>query len=109
MRKLRRGAKLCTLSSSKFRNRRGAIEQLREYDQSAEITVVSEEPHLIYSRPLLSHYLSGDIDRSRLAFRGSDFYTRHHVHTVLEDAVTTINPHDHSVLTASGRILHYDQ
>ena len=40
----------------------GAIESLRQYDQSAEILVISEEPHLIYSRPLLSHYL-GDRDR----------------------------------------------
>ncbi len=69
----------------------GAIESLRQYDQSAEILVISEEPHLIYSRPLLSHYLGNQIDRSRLAFRPSTFYTRHNVQPILSARVTAIN------------------
>lgn len=87
----------------------GAIESLRTYDQSAEIAVISEEPDLIYSRPMLSHYLGGDIDRARLAYRNSDFYTQHHVQPILEDAVTSIDVTAHSVQTASGRILFYDK
>jgi NAD(P)H-nitrite reductase large subunit len=87
----------------------GAIESVRSYDQDAEILVISEEADLIYSRPMLSHYLGGDIDRSRLAYRNADFYLKHHVQTILEDAVTSIDIEAHSVQTASGRVLHYDK
>ena len=40
----------------------GAIESLRLYDQNVEILALSKESRLIYSRPLLSHYLAGQID-----------------------------------------------
>ena len=35
----------------------------RSTTSSAEILVISEEPHMIYSRPMLSHYLAGEMDR----------------------------------------------
>ncbi|MHB1354508.1 MAG: NAD(P)/FAD-dependent oxidoreductase [Anaerolineae bacterium] len=87
----------------------GAIESLRTYDQDAEIVVISEEPELIYSRPMLSHYLGGDIDRARLAYRNSDFYRQNKVQTILEDGVSAIDVTAHSVRTVSGRDLHYDK
>ncbi len=87
----------------------GAIESIREYDQSAEIVVISAEPTMIYSRPMLSHYLAGEIDRSRLAYRGATFYTRHQVAPILENRVTTIEPEAHRVHTASGQAFAYDK
>ncbi len=32
----------------------GAIEAIREHDQDNPITVVADEPHHVYSRPLIS-------------------------------------------------------
>lgn len=87
----------------------GAIESIREHDQGAEITVVSEEGPMIYSRPMLSHYLGGEIDRARLAYRPADFYTRHQVAIITDDPVTAIEPGEHRVLTGSGRALDYDR
>ncbi|NLG26687.1 MAG: NAD(P)/FAD-dependent oxidoreductase [Chloroflexi bacterium] len=87
----------------------GAIEALREHDQRADVTVVSAEPHMIYSRPMLSHYLAGEVDRPRLAYRGADFYARHNVRPLLNDAVVRIDPECHSVTTASGQRLAYDK
>ena len=87
----------------------GAIEALRKHDQSAEVTVISSEPHMIYSRPMLSHYLAGEIERPRLAYRGQDFYARHNVRPVLSDPVTRIDPQAHSVTTASGQTFAYDK
>ena len=80
----------------------GAIESMRQYDQGVEILVISEEPHLIYSRPLLSHYLGGDIDKGRLAFRPSDFYMRHHVQPILDARAVAIDVDAHHVKLASG-------
>lgn len=87
----------------------GAVESIRQHDQSVEVMIISEEPHTIYSRPLLSHYLAGEIDRSRLAYRGSDFYVRHHIKALLEDRVTTLEPEAHRVRTASGAEFPYDK
>ncbi len=87
----------------------GAIESLRQYDQDAEVLVISEEPHMIYSRPLLSHYLAGEIDKTRLAYRRADFYTRHHVQPVLNSRVVAIESPEHRVRTESGETYSYDK
>ena len=87
----------------------GTVEALREHDQAAEIQVISAEPHGIYSRPLLSHALAGEIDRGRLHYRGADFYCRHDVRATLANPVTAIDTADHSVTTASGDSYRYDK
>lgn len=87
----------------------GAIESVREHDQSAEVVIISEEPTMIYSRPMLSHYVAGEIDRSRLAYRGAGFYTRHQVIPILENRVVAIEPEAHRVRTASGEQFDYDK
>lgn len=87
----------------------GAIESLRQHDQAAHVLVISEEPHMIYSRPLLSHYLAGEIDKGRLAYRRADFYARHHVQAVLGVRVVAIEPHERRVHTESGQTFAYDK
>lgn len=87
----------------------GAIESMRQHDQSAEILVISEEPHMIYSRPMLSHYLAGEIDKPRLAYRRADFYTHHQVQPILNSRVTGIDPGQHRVCVESGQEYPYDK
>ena len=87
----------------------GAIESLRLYDQNVEILALSKESRLIYSRPLLSHYLAGQIDRPRVSYRDPDFYTRHDVGIITNDAVTAIDTAGHLVRTASGDEHSYDK
>ncbi len=87
----------------------GAIESLREHDQAAEVVVISEEPHGIYSRPMLDHFLSGEVSRARLAYRPASFYTRHNVRTLLQHRVTAIRPADHVVETEGGDHIGYDR
>jgi NAD(P)H-nitrite reductase large subunit len=36
----------------------GAVEAIREVDKSGAITVVSDEPYPVYSRPLISDFLA---------------------------------------------------
>ncbi|RQD77993.1 MAG: NAD(P)/FAD-dependent oxidoreductase, partial [Candidatus Syntrophonatronum acetioxidans] len=57
----------------------GAIEGIRTVDKKGEITVLSEEPHLCYSRPLISYFLAGKVDGEKLIYRGWDFYQRNNV------------------------------
>ena len=37
----------------------GCIEGIRSVDPDGEISVISAEPHHVYSRPLISYYLEG--------------------------------------------------
>ncbi len=87
----------------------GVVETIRHHDQFSEILVISEEPHLIYSRPMLSHFLAGEIDKTRLLYRGPDFYTKHSVQPVLNDRVVAIETGAHRVHTQSGRSFSYDK
>ncbi len=87
----------------------GAIETIRQHDQRAQIDVVTEEGPMIYSRPLLSHYLAGQIDRQGLSYRSSDFYCKHDVHAILDTRVERIEPRNHRILDAQGKVYPYDK
>ncbi len=61
----------------------GAIEAVRKVDRSAVITVISDEPYSVYSRPLISYLLAGEIKPEQLYYRPRDFYEKSHVRTLL--------------------------
>ncbi|MBO4433033.1 MAG: NAD(P)/FAD-dependent oxidoreductase [Clostridia bacterium] len=52
----------------------GCIEGIRSIDKTGEITVISEENHPVYSRPLISYYLENKTDSERMKYRGDNFY-----------------------------------
>ena len=52
----------------------GCIEGIRSVDKNGEITVVSGEKHEAYCRPLISYYLEGKTDLSRMGYRRAGFY-----------------------------------
>lgn len=49
------------------------IEGIRSRDPAGRITLISEEPVSNYGRPLISYYLEGKTDLSRMSYRGQDF------------------------------------
>lgn len=53
----------------------GCIEGIRSADQAGKITVISEEKHAVYCRPLISYYLEGKTDLQRMKYRGDSFYS----------------------------------
>lgn len=54
----------------------GCIEGIRSVDPEGTITVVSEEKHAVYCRPLISYYLEKKTDLERMHYRDKDFYER---------------------------------
>lgn len=69
-----------------------AVEAIRSIDTSAEITLISNDPHGHYSRPGLAYYLSGEIpDQALFSMKPGDFqrlrirYIHGHVKQVLRD------------------------
>lgn len=50
------------------------IEGIRSEDKEGSITVISEENHPVYCRPLISYYLEKKTDTKRMNYRDADFY-----------------------------------
>ena len=50
----------------------GCIEALRKCDKSGSITVISDELHHVYSRPLISYYLAGKVSPGNMVYRKED-------------------------------------
>ena len=51
----------------------GCIEGIRSLDRDGEISVISEEDHPVYSRPLISYLLEGKTDTERMKYRPDGF------------------------------------
>jgi len=85
----------------------GAIESIRRIDRDGDITVVSDEKHHVYSRPLIAHYLAGEVQEERMAYRPADFYQKYDVHTRLGVKVTRIDTDGQNLILDDGSTLHY--
>ncbi|MBI4297746.1 MAG: NAD(P)/FAD-dependent oxidoreductase [Chloroflexi bacterium] len=57
----------------------GAAEAIREVDPQGSLTIVSEEPHPAYSRPLISEFLCAERTLEKMLFRPQSFYQKHRV------------------------------
>ena len=62
----------------------GAVEAIRRVNHSIPITMISDEPHSVYSRPLISHLLSGELKADRMYYRPKDFYEKNRTRALLE-------------------------
>ena len=87
----------------------GCVEGIRYCDRDNSITIVADEPHHTYSRPLISYLLGGLVDESRMDYRPLDFYEKNQVETLLGVHVTDIDPQERTVYMAGGGTLAYDR
>lgn len=87
----------------------GAVEAIRQHDRESAITIVAEEPHHVYSRPLISYLLAGAVGEARMPYRPADFYRRHRVETMLGTRVARVEPQDRTLALAGGSTLTYDR
>ena len=86
----------------------GCIEGIRSVDTEGEITVISAEKHEVYCRPLISYYLEGKTDLTRMSYRAEDFYSKNGVRVIYGESATAINPDDSTVTVSDGTVLPYD-
>ncbi len=87
----------------------GAVEAIREADKTGTITVVSDEPFPVYSRPLISDFLAGKRTIDQLNYRAIDFYEQNDIKTIFGNRVTELNLDDNIVLLESGQKLAWDK
>lgn len=87
----------------------GAVEGIRESDKKGQITLISNETHHTYSRPLISYLLQGKTDRERMKYRPEGFYEENGCRTVFGKTVTAIDKDNFNVLLNDGTSIHYDK
>ena len=86
----------------------GAIEGIRSVDREGYITVISDENHHVYSRPLISYYLEGKTDLERMKYRGGDFYVKNGVELMAGKRAESIDPDQKTVTLEGGEVVQYD-
>lgn len=87
----------------------GAVEAIRRLDTEGSVSIVSNETHHTYSRPLISYLLAGKTDRRRMLYRPGDFYEKNGCRTYLGRTVTEIRPAEKKILLDDSTALPYDK
>ena len=87
----------------------GAVEAIRRVNHSIPITMISDEPHSVYSRPLISHLLSGELKADRMYYRPKDFYEKNRTRALLGRRVTGVHFEEKSVRLENGEKIPYDR
>lgn len=87
----------------------GCIEGIRSVDKTGPITVISDEPYAVYSRPLISYLLYGKTDEERMKYRPDDFYEKNGVKTLLGVRAEKVDDSRKEVLLSDGRRVPFDK
>jgi NAD(P)H-nitrite reductase large subunit len=87
----------------------GAVEGIRQIDPDGEITVISNEPHHTYSRPLISYLLLGKVTEEGMQYRGSSFYKDNNCTLIANTSVTKIDAAAKNVVLADGGKIPFDK
>jgi 3-phenylpropionate/trans-cinnamate dioxygenase ferredoxin reductase subunit len=87
-----------------------AIDTLRREGHDGAIVLVGDEPFLPYNRPPLSKkFLSGELERDRLALRSAQFYEQNRTEVRLGVRVTALDRTDQRLRLGDGAELRYEQ
>ena len=87
----------------------GAVEGIRQVDKQGEITIITNEPHHTYSRPLISYLLLGKVTEETMKYRGDNFYADNNVKLLANVAVTKIDAQAKQVALSDKSSIPYDQ
>lgn len=87
----------------------GCIEGIRSVDKEGKITLISNEPHHTYSRPLISYLIYGKTDEQRMKYRKDSFYADNKVETILGKSVVSIDKDKKTVTLEDKKTIAYDK
>ena len=87
----------------------GCIEGIRSVDKDSKVTVVSEENHPVYCRPLISYYLENKTDIEHMNYRAADFYEKMDCEVLYGKKAIRIDVDAKKVVLDDGTELPYTQ
>lgn len=85
-----------------------AAHTIRRLNKEASITVISKEPHPLYSACVLPNYLSGELNRERVFIREFSDYTRENIQLLLAQKAISLDIRGRKVISKSESIT-YDR
>ena len=85
----------------------GCISGIRENDTQGSIAVISDEKYHIYSRPLISYLLKGDVSEKQMNYRPADFYKVNGVTAMLGKRVVSVDSKAGQVELENGEKIGY--
>lgn len=86
-----------------------AAEELRKLDPSAEVVLLSEELHRVYSRVLLPHYVKGKVEREKCFLKKEDWYAAQNIEWLPGVVAESIDTTNKFVMGSDGREYDYDK
>ena len=87
----------------------GAVEAIRKVDRSLPITIISDEPHPVYSRPLISYLLAGELKPEQIFYRPKNFYEKNGIRALLGRHVVKVDFDHKAVELENGEKISYDR
>ncbi|MDR1838747.1 MAG: FAD-dependent oxidoreductase [Treponema sp.] len=87
----------------------GAVEGIRQIDKQGEITVITNEPHHTYSRPLISYLLLGKVNEEKMKYRSGSFYSDNNCKLMADVTVTGIDAKAKQAALSNGSRIPYDK
>jgi NAD(P)H-nitrite reductase large subunit len=87
----------------------GAVEAIREVDQTGSIAIISEEPCPQYSRPMISDFVSGRADFHKMKCRTDEFWKENNVEALTGKKATVLNLNEKTVQLESGEKVAYEK
>ena len=86
-----------------------AVEAIRERDEKGDITLISDESQFVYSRPLISYLLAGNVTGEQMFYREKNFYERNKVRAILSRKVTNVDAAKKKVVLEDGEEFHFEK
>jgi NAD(P)H-nitrite reductase large subunit len=87
----------------------GCIEGIRSVDPAGKITVITDEKHHVYSRPLISYLLYGKTTEQRMKYRPDSFYQENDVNLLLGTTATKVDYENKQVIVDQGEPVPFDK
>jgi NAD(P)H-nitrite reductase large subunit len=87
----------------------GAVEAIREVDQTGAITVITEEQCAQYSRPMISDLVSGKADAYKMQCREETFFKQHNAEALIGKKVVSLDLTGKTVNFENGEKLSYEK
>ena len=87
----------------------GAVEAIREVDQTGTITIISDETCAHYSRPMISDLVSGKADIQKMKCRSDEFWKENNIEALMGKKATALNLTEKTVQLDSGEKVAYEK
>lgn len=83
-------------------------ESIRKTDASGEITIITKEAYLPYSRPSISYYLKGKVEEKNMFLRKASYYKENKINIITDTNVTKID-RENKTVKAGRKEFAYDK